>query len=186
MMSMGASAVIASDVGSVRRPVVVLQSISDVVDRLMTTHLATSEIPFLGGGCCSTASIPSQLRRVCPLSLKSKVDWHSKSFTNLHGTGNIDIRCSVSSVTTLEEAKVARGCLYMQMPVQQVCPFLSGVRSFNTVLITYITCSTGPLPSEDSKKSRRMGTTPQWSSWRSGTRRVCCLLCILATRRWRE
>ena len=28
---------------------------------------------------------------------------------------------SVSSVNTLEEAKVARGCLYMQMPVHEVC-----------------------------------------------------------------
>lgn len=31
------------------------------------------------------------------------------------------LRRSVSSVKTLEEAKVARGCLYMQMPVQEVC-----------------------------------------------------------------
>lgn len=30
---------------------------------------------------------------------------------------------SVSSTKTLEEAKVARGCLYMQMPVQEVRPF---------------------------------------------------------------
>lgn len=27
---------------------------------------------------------------------------------------------SVSSVRTLEEAKVAKGCIYMQMPVQEV------------------------------------------------------------------
>lgn len=30
---------------------------------------------------------------------------------------------SVSSVKTLEEAKVARGCLYMQMPVQEVLAY---------------------------------------------------------------
>lgn len=28
--------------------------------------------------------------------------------------------CSVSSVNTLEEAKVAKNCLYIQMPVQEV------------------------------------------------------------------
>ena len=33
----------------------------------------------------------------------------------------IDDSCSVSSVQTLEEAKVTRGCLYMAIPVQEVC-----------------------------------------------------------------
>jgi len=30
------------------------------------------------------------------------------------------IRFSVSSVNTLEDAKVAKGCLYIQMPIQEV------------------------------------------------------------------
>ena len=40
---------------------------------------------------------------------------------NIGGTKVNCLRRSVSSVKTLEEAKVARGCLYMQMPVQEVC-----------------------------------------------------------------
>jgi len=49
---------------------------------------------------------------------KYKVAWPSGSipFQDLQFL----IRFSVSSVNTLEDAKVAKGCLYIQMPIQEV------------------------------------------------------------------
>lgn len=43
---------------------------------------------------------------------------------------------SVSSVKTLEEAKTTKGCLYMQMPVQEV-PI---VRSVPVRFLTHVPC----------------------------------------------
>lgn len=51
------------------------------------------------------------------LSPRFRAVWHSRQKIRFKSTSNLSP--SVSSVKTLEEAKVARGCLYIQMPVHE-------------------------------------------------------------------
>lgn len=78
---------------------------------------------------------------------------------------------SVSSVKTLEEAKVAPGCLYMGMPVQEVC-----VCRQLLDLLADDHPSLGRCNSANSRRSRRKVTGQRRTSWRSGTRRDGCPL----------
>ena len=76
----------------------------------------------------------------------------------------------MSSVKKLEDAKVARGCMYIAMPVQEVGVFDSRCPHTTQFSLT----SMGRCNSVDSKRSRRRDTTPLWPSSRSSTQRDVC------------
>ena len=90
---------------------------------------------------------------------------------------------SVSSVKTLEEAKVAPGCLYMGMPVQEVCVCHQLWSLLADDYPSLERCSSASL-----RRSRRKVTGQRWTSWRSGTRRDGCPLHTSGRREhlWRE
>lgn len=78
---------------------------------------------------------------------------------------------SVSSVKTLEEAKVARGCLYMQMPVQEV-------RAYATAKFPSSHChfhSLVPCNLTSSRKSKRRAIMLRKKSSRNGKRKAAYL-----------
>lgn len=92
----------------------------------MITHPETLETLCPDGGSSSTVGILSRTLGVYRPSLNYKGVLHSKINPSLQSVVVLDARApySVSSVKTLEDAKVAPGCLYMGMPVQEVCTFL--------------------------------------------------------------
>jgi hypothetical protein len=115
---------------------------------------------------------------VYPQSQRFRVDLPSKYkptvLVRLHAENSCH---SVSSVKTLEEAKVARGCLYMQMPVQEVhsvshvlfCPTHSHFSSVHCNLVSL-------------KRYRNEGIMRLWTSLESGKKKGACRLPTWARR----
>ena len=85
---------------------------------------------------------------------------------------------SVSSVKTLEEAKVMKGCLYMQMPVQEVRP----AAVLMIASLADCMCSTELSNLASSRRSKRRAITQRWTSSRS-LRQMDCFRLHLSVRR---
>lgn len=77
----------------------------------------------LDGGSWSIDSTRSQMPNRYQTSRKSKAGWRS-TLVDDPESSTCPIFYSAASVSSLEEAKNAVHCLYIQMPVQDVCPHL--------------------------------------------------------------
>jgi len=77
-------------------------------------------------------------------------------------------KLSVSSVKTLEDAKISPGCLYMQMPVHDV---RSLRLLFCGLVLIALSISMAPCSSANSKKYRRKVIMRLWTFSRSGMKK---------------
>ena len=160
MSSMGANTIFASDVGSVSVSLELLHPLTQVFFPFssMTILQDTVAIQSPDGGLCSCAGIPSPMHDKCLPSQKFRAVWHSAFFKS--SPFFIEVRqyfvCSVSSVSTLEAAKTAKNCLYIQMPVQEVRILIqSGNKVSCSIILSH---SMEPCNSVNLRRSWRKGT----------------------------
>ena len=142
--------------------------------RSTTTPRATLGTPFPEYGYSSTGGIRSRTHAMSPRLRNCSNAWPSECALLLFLTLPLTRLRSVSSVKTLEEAKTTKGCLYMQMPVQEVRTASVWNIRRDSCTAPSAPCSTGPCSLVSSRRSRRRATTPRWTSSRSLTRRDFC------------
>jgi hypothetical protein len=124
---MGASVVFAADVGSVGFSSIVISTVRILHTINSDRRQLSSKLWRLGIRVVAhgqpVESLLERSKRACDYRDPKSTGLVSSPRAFYKITWWLVLTCykSVSSVRTLEAAKVARGCLYMQVPVQEVC-----------------------------------------------------------------